>query len=80
MLCLCSYDWRRYGDGKNKEEREKEEEDNGTALLSSSFSHTMTAQRGEGGRNHTRPSKDEVDHRLTRISRTTGRKRTTKHH
>ena len=79
MLCLCSYDWRRYGDGKNKEEREKEEEDNGTAFMSSSSYHTMVVWKGEGV-NHTRTSKDEVNHRPTRISRTTVKRRTRKHH
>ena len=66
------------GDDKDTEEDKKEEEANGMALLSSSSFHIMMVRMGEGERNHTRSSKDEVDHRPTMISRTAGRKRATK--
>ena len=67
------------GDNKGKEEGQKEEGSNCTTLLSSSSFHTMMVRRGEGGWNHTRTSKDKINHRPVRISRTVGRRRTLKH-
>ena len=68
------------GDNKDKEEGWEEGDNDGMALLSSFSFHTMTVWRRERGRNHTRTSKDKIGHRPTRIPRTIGRRRTTKHH
>ena len=67
-------------DNTSKETGKKEKKDNSKTLLSFSSSRMMTVWRVEEGRNYTRPSTDEVDHRLTRRSRTTGWGRTTNHH
>ena len=68
------------GDSMDEEEDQKEEEVDSTTLLSSSSFHTMMVRRGKRGSNHTRTSKDKVDHWPTRIPRTAGKRRMTKHH
>lgn len=80
MLCPCNYNKRQYGFNKSEEEDENEEKDNVTTLLSSSSSHMTTVRRGEGGRNHTRTSKDEVYHQPTWTPRAAERRKTMKHH